>query len=617
MESTTCSTSRMEPFQPATREHLSDEAKKFVGLFKERHFKQAASSSKAITSADHLELKEMLVAICEDLSDAVLSQDPEVALHELASLIPLEQLQQAVENHYPNHEGALESAKKMLYDAKTYLEKTQVPPSPTIYRKLLALLDTLLRILDSCISAFGIAEFLKSTENDIHASLKAQKVMLLVSIFTVLTATLLPMLGVTTGASIVGGSMVFLAVLSLVYPHIRPAYTTLPGGENWSEKIRQGEVVLGGRKNVMGEITSVLLTRSKGDEGRFPLLLGQSGIGKTQTVKAFAQALVRGNYPKLKGKEVIYFNMADLVTQKSLFEGGNKSLEKLCESMGRHSQKYILVFDELHKACQSDERGLVDKLKTKLDEVFPYVIGLTTQEEYEKYIFPQTAFDRRFEKIYVESTGPDETLITVTDFLLQRASGVLYDPDIVTYLLDQTRGEPQPITALEILSQCLERTAKTQKPSKVNLIEEKQKKMDALLAVGAIRQGIGLLPHGDNKRYDAIAALEIELEDLKGQLKKDQGKIRNFFKVRERFANVTRATHLKVAALPKQETELSEFLLLSYFLAPILEARVRKQAEDLGIKTVIDQALIDEIIEENRLNRQKAKERMELEKEKT
>ena len=153
------------------------------------------------------------------------------AIHQLAEAIPFEKLQAFVTNKHPTHKNALESAQRMVRQARSYLALRE-RASPSMRATLNTIFDTLIAILDSVFNAFGVADFFELAESKIEGEFKFQKIMMLISLFTLLTATLLPILGVTTGASIVGGTLLAIALsasygpISALSPPVLPRVKT-------------------------------------------------------------------------------------------------------------------------------------------------------------------------------------------------------------------------------------------------------------------------------------------------------------------------------------------------------------------------------------------------------
>lgn len=566
-----------------------------------------------------------LQMVLDKLVQELLTIDPIKDIAQLAEVIPMDILQSAVKTQYPEHIDALTTAKEMFKQASYFLNKTENTLSASLQNTLSTICDTLTSILESILSAFGIADFFKPSESDVNADFKGQKIMMLVSFFSLLSSALLPLIGEALGGIIIGGTLLCIAALSIVYPYFRPAPVNLPHAENWTKQFQQGKLfVSGGRKKSLDELAETLIANKS--VKTHPMLIGKTGIGKTEMIKAFVQAIERGDYPELKGMQVFYINTANLVNNSDPYGGGNKVLSGLSEAMGRHRDKIILVLDELHLACQKrDSSVLSEQLKTRLDTGngnFPHVIGITTAEEFYRDIhLNNAAFARRFKRINIDNTEDAETLEILNNTVLQQAPKVILENGALHALLQKTKetfseDAAQPATSLKILAKCIQKTTESQKSQLEEKIEKVRKQVVSLYSEGAVGQGKSLLPYKAKARKKQLQSLEKRLEKLSCELQHEKDELTHFFKNRDQLAAAKMATFQiasrvsnlqKNALSTKDKKELNAFLLLSHFFAPQMEASVRAQAAKLGVKTVIDPSLIDDVIQEEQENDQKAK----------
>lgn len=542
------------------------------------------------------QLKIQLKDLCQKLIEG--SDDPLKMIQKYADAIPLDKLESAIEIR-----DALKLAKRMLVEADCFLQARN-SMTPSFFSRYLSIRNTVIKAIDSILNAFGVADFFKPSDSAIHADFKFQKIMMLISLFTLLTATLLPMLGVTTGASIVGGCMLLIAVASLIWPRIRPALPYLPSGINLSERIRNGHIwAPEGRSDVMSKMAEALKAE------RHVLLIGPSGIGKTQTAYAFT----REAQTLFPGKTVFYFNAAELVASSDLFSRENSVLKRIEEIMGSNRDDYILIIDEIHVAFKEHEGNpFADKMKTFLDQM-PNVIGMTTEEEYTKYIYAEhAAADRRFnEKIYITSTSQKETELALNYHLFREAPEVQVEKEAFQYLIKQLKEKPQPLSALGILSQCISKT-KARKTPQAEAVARKKAELKLAGSIGAALGAVSL--DEDEKQYDEIEQLEKELKALKGASRKEAEALREIAETKKRLTQ-TRVTKYRLVQQAKNKavsrTKLSELLMIKYFLEPALAQRVCKLSHTLQLESVITKTMIDTVIAEDMANQNKRQEAIE------
>ena len=160
----------------------------------------------------------MLNCFFIEMMEQNLIKDPIKFLDRLATLIPLKKMQEVTKE---NVNDALKEAKAMFGGAKFYLQLNQERRSPTIRAQISSILDGMIAIIESVVTAFGIGEFLILRESDAHADFKSQKIIMLLSIFSMISAVILPIVGAATGGVIIGGIFLAVIALSAIWPFIK------------------------------------------------------------------------------------------------------------------------------------------------------------------------------------------------------------------------------------------------------------------------------------------------------------------------------------------------------------------------------------------------------------
>lgn len=539
-----------------------------------------------------LELSQLLHQFFVDSVKEKLIHDPVKFLDGLAEVIPLAKIQEVVKDDV---EEALIEAKSMFEEAKLYLQHTDKNTSPSIKVRLTFILDGIISVIETLLTSFGIGDIFEPSESNLHADNKSQKILMVLSYFTILTS-MIPVLGAALSGLIVGGALLTISALSIIWPHIKPKTRYLPANaENWTRQAKQGALNIQGRKESLDEIANIIKMN------RHAILVGPSRAGKTLTAKAFAQAVERGDYPELNGKVVFCLNTAELIGQKASFLGNaNKILNKISETMGRHRDDIILVIDGIHIACKKKEK-IADQMTFFLEDGghFPHVIAITTDAEYDEYVKDNLAFALRFDKVNINSMGKDETREILYDALLKSSDKPLIKEEALTHIFNQSNQEaksPQPAASLKLLKQCINKTKSTQKTPTENKVSEVSQKLFALRSQAVIT--------GNRKKETAleIAELESQMEDLQDELKAEKKEVDQLFKDKELFDLVKKevfATVIKISTVQNTflktdyKKQLKLFLLLKQFMKPLLESHLEDSAKSLGINLFIDNELVE------------------------
>ncbi len=190
-----------------------------------------------------------------------------------------------------------------------------------------------------------------------------------------------------------------------------------------------------GRETEMLRLTEILCRRKKNN----PILIGEPGVGKSAIVEGLAQMIVQHKTsPLLFNKRVVSLDMASVVAGTKYRGQFEERIKAILNEMEQHPE--IIVFmDEIHTIIGAGSApGSMDAaniLKPALARGTIQCIGATTLDEYRKSIEKDGALERRFQKILVEPTTPDETLQ-----ILQNIKGRYEDHHHVTYSEESLRA---------------------------------------------------------------------------------------------------------------------------------------------------------------------------------
>jgi ATP-dependent Clp protease ATP-binding subunit ClpA len=158
-------------------------------------------------------------------------------------------------------------------------------------------------------------------------------------------------------------------------------------------------------------LVAILLRQSKNN----PVLVGEAGVGKTAVVEGFAQRLVRGEVPApLREARVFALSHLDLIAG-SMYRGQFEKRLKGVVDKASSDPNVILFIDELHNligagTALGQPMDAANMLKPALTSGRLRVIGATTRREFERWIRPDGALERRFQPIEVVELTDEQTI---------------------------------------------------------------------------------------------------------------------------------------------------------------------------------------------------------------
>lgn len=181
---------------------------------------------------------------------------------------------------------------------------------------------------------------------------------------------------------------------------------------NLNEKARAGKTdPLVGREDVLERMMQVLCRRTKNN----PLLIGESGVGKTALADGLALRITQGQVPSKLLDRVIYsLDMGALLAgtkYRGDFEERLKSVVKEIKA----KPGAVLFIDEIHTlvGAGGTSGGAMDAsnlLKPALADGSLSCIGSTTFKEYRTHFEKDRALARRFQKIDVQEPTIEQAI---------------------------------------------------------------------------------------------------------------------------------------------------------------------------------------------------------------
>jgi ATP-dependent Clp protease ATP-binding subunit ClpC len=279
-------------------------------------------------------------------------------------------------------------------------------------------------------------------------------------------------------------------------------------------------------------VIAILLRQSKNN----PVLVGEAGVGKTAIVEGLACRIVAGQVPAaFRNARIHSLSHIDLIAGTSFRGQYEKRLQGVIDETLRNPD-VILFIDELHNLIGAGSAigqplDAANMLKPALSRGQLRVIGATTRFEYERFILPDAALERRFHPVDVLEMSRDQVLevlharrprlemhhtLVITDLALEAALSV-------SGRIPEYEGRKQPDKAIDLLDEVcalfrLRETRQTSveierlKAERLRLIGIERQAFEALLELATARGTI--LERFSIGTYKTLEAMGLELERL-------------------------------------------------------------------------------------------------------
>lgn len=165
-----------------------------------------------------------------------------------------------------------------------------------------------------------------------------------------------------------------------------------------------------GREKEIERIAQILSRRKKNN----PILIGEPGVGKSAIAEGLALRIVEKRVSRaLFGKRIVSLDMTAIVAGTKYRGQFEERIRAILTEVKKHPD-VILFIDEIHTivgaGSAAGSMDAANMLKPALARGEIQCIGATTLDEYRKNIEKDGALERRFQKVLVEPTSPEETL---------------------------------------------------------------------------------------------------------------------------------------------------------------------------------------------------------------
>ena len=188
-----------------------------------------------------------------------------------------------------------------------------------------------------------------------------------------------------------------------------------------------------GREREIERIAQILSRRKKNN----PVLIGEPGVGKSAIVEGLAQRIVERKVARgLLDKRIVALDMASVVAGTKYRGQFEERIKAIIDEASKNDD-VILFIDEIHTIVgagnASGSMDAANLLKPALARGEVQCIGATTLDEYRKNIEKDGALERRFQKVIVDASTPEETIEILNNIkdAYEKHHGVIYTPEAI------------------------------------------------------------------------------------------------------------------------------------------------------------------------------------------
>jgi ATP-dependent Clp protease ATP-binding subunit ClpC len=165
-----------------------------------------------------------------------------------------------------------------------------------------------------------------------------------------------------------------------------------------------------GREIEIQRLAQILSRRKKNN----PILIGEPGVGKSAIAEGLALRIIQRKVSRvLFDKRVVTLDLASIVAGTKYRGQFEERMKAILNELTKNPS-IILFIDEIHTIVGAGgATGSLDAanmLKPALARGEIQCIGATTLDEYRQHIEKDGALERRFQKVLVDPTSPEETI---------------------------------------------------------------------------------------------------------------------------------------------------------------------------------------------------------------
>ena len=266
-----------------------------------------------------------------------------------------------------------------------------------------------------------------------------------------------------------------------------------------------------GNEAIYNEIFTVLSKRNKNNI----VIVGKSGVGKTDTVRNLANLIVSGNVPSAFKKKILLeidFNSLFYGTQ---MRGAFETKMKAIQAEIKQNNNFIFFIDSIENSINKNfsQNDVCEFVETIMKDRNVMLICTCSEKDYSKTIGDIPSWERYFEKITLEEPNEEKCVNILRQHAekLQIFHNVEYDNEVFDNVVKLSKRyiteRSLPDSAIDIMDKA------GAKKSVIDYEDEKIAKCKQ--DISTIRNRIALMKKNHNEEdsedYDNLIKKEIEL----------------------------------------------------------------------------------------------------------
>ena len=362
---------------------------------------------------------------------------------------------------------------------------------------------------------------------------------------------------------------------------------------DYTGKARAGQIdPIFGREREIRQIIDILARRRKNN----PIIVGDSGVGKTALVEGLALLITQNQVPPLlQGVEILGLDLGALQAGAGVKGEFENRMKQVISEVKGSPKPIILFIDEAHTiiGAGGPQGGgdAANLLKPALARGELRTIAATTWSEYKKYFEKDAALERRFQPVKVDEPSEPVAVIMLRGLRpkFEEAHNVIItDEAVVAAVRLSARyisGRQLPDKAVDLLDTCSARVkvALQQKPAAVEDAEVLITNLSHELTALARDKGAGI-------KVDEEHVLELDARLAKAK--------EELVTITAAYAKETEGTHLVIEARKKMgaaKTDEERDAARTEVVAA-LDALNASQSEVPLIRPDVDEAMVAQVV---------------------